>query len=186
VNRKERRRRLKEAQKQQRGTGVAVPLSAEVMRDAVDAGVVEPQPQVLRPTPKREQQVMVQAQMMSYSGPLPHPAILRGFNDIVPGSADRIIAQFEEQGRHRRKQESRVISHNLFSSTLGQVLAFILFMTLAVGGGWLIHDGKSLEGSGAIVTGIGAAIWALHGARKEKQRDLEEKRAAGKTVARRR
>jgi uncharacterized membrane protein len=183
VNRKDRRRQRKQAE-QQRGTGVAVPLSARVMQDAVDAEVVQPQPQVLRGTPKNSE-VRFQAQMMSYSGPLPHPAILKGYNDVVPGSADRIITQFEEQGRHRRKQESRVITHNLFSSTLGQVLAFVLFMTLAVGGGWLIYTGKSLEGSAAIVGGIGAAIWALHGARKEKQKDLTEKRSAGKAVARR-
>lgn len=125
----------------------------------------------------------MQAEM--YSGPLPHPAILKGYNDVVPGSADRIITQFEEQGRHRRKQESRVITHNLFSATLGQILAFVFFMTVAVGGGWLILEGKSLEGTGAVITGLASAVWVLRGARKAKEEDLAEKRSAGQAPERR-
>lgn len=181
MSRKE-RRLLKRLEKQ-RGAAKAVPLSAEVMQDAVDAGVQGQTSQSVSGARGRSNQVIFQAQM--YSGPLPHPDILRAYNEIVPGSADRIITQFEEQGRHRRNQEHRVVSHNLFSSTLGQVLAFVLFMTLAVGGGWLIYQGKSLEGSGAIAAGIGSAIWVLSGARKAKEQDLNEKRSAGKAVARR-
>ena len=152
--------------------------------DAADAELVEQPPQVVQALPpKQQQQLLIQAQR--FSGPLPHPAILKGYDEVVPGSANRIMTQFEEQGRHRRKQESRVISHRLFSSALGQILSFVVFMTLAVGGGWLIYQGKSVEGSGAIVTGIGAAIWALHGARKEQKQQTSEKREAGKTVVRR-
>lgn len=170
-----------------------VPLSAEVRQDVADAGIdveliaQQPQPavQTVRAAPpERRGQIVMQAEM--HSGPLPHPAILKGYNDVVPGSADRIITQFEEQGRHRRKQESRVISHNLFSASLGQVLAFVFFMTIAVGGGWLIYAGKSLEGSGALVAGLASAIWVLRGAKKAKEEDLEEKRSAGKSLERRR
>src|SRR5687768_13622143 len=42
----------------------------------------------------------------TYSGPIPPPAILRGYEDIVPGSADRIMGWAESQTKHRHKLET--------------------------------------------------------------------------------
>ena len=42
----------------------------------------------------------------SYAGPLPHPQILAGYNQVIPGSADRIIQQAEDQAKHRQRVES--------------------------------------------------------------------------------
>jgi hypothetical protein len=38
----------------------------------------------------------------SFQGPLPHPQILSQYDQIVPGSAERIISQWESQSRHRQ------------------------------------------------------------------------------------
>ena len=45
----------------------------------------------------------------SWSGPLPSPRSLREFEDIVPGSADRLITMVEKQGNHRMEIEKRVV-----------------------------------------------------------------------------
>jgi len=45
----------------------------------------------------------------SWSGPLPSPASLREFEEIVPGSADRLITMVEKQGNHRMEIEKRVV-----------------------------------------------------------------------------
>jgi len=38
-----------------------------------------------------------------FSGPLPHPEILRSYNDVIPGSGERIMKVFEKQQEHRMK-----------------------------------------------------------------------------------
>ena len=42
----------------------------------------------------------------SYSGPIPWPAVLKGYEGIVPGSADRIMGRAESQTRHRHQLEA--------------------------------------------------------------------------------
>ena len=39
----------------------------------------------------------------SFSGPIPPPNIIKGYEEILPGSADRIIAMAENQSKHRQK-----------------------------------------------------------------------------------
>lgn len=171
-------RRSRDKRRQERGAELA-PLST-----SVPEGIVVEQPLQAQPV-RRPPQAGPVVQFQHYEGPLPHPSTLRGFEEVVPGSADRIITQFEEQGRHRRKQENRVISHNLLSSTLGQIFAFVLFMTIAVGGGYLIQEGKDIAGGSAIVASLVSAAYVLRSARKAKQKDLDDKKNAGKAVARR-
>ncbi len=51
--------------------------------------------------------------MELYAGPLPHPEILEKFEQILPGSADRILKQAEAQTLHRIELEkkSRIIRY---------------------------------------------------------------------------
>lgn len=44
--------------------------------------------------------------MQQWSGPLPPPAALDQFNQIVPGGAERIIAMVEREQAHRIEMES--------------------------------------------------------------------------------
>lgn len=51
---------------------------------------------------------MVTAQEMTteeYRGPLPPPRLLREFDEAVPGSAAKIIANWQDEGSHRRQLE---------------------------------------------------------------------------------
>ena len=61
-----------------------------------------------------------------FAGPLPHPDILRKFNEVVPGSAERIIHMAEEQSAHRKELEKMVIVSDISRSKWGQILGFIL------------------------------------------------------------
>lgn len=185
----------RKAQKElERGTHTVVPLSAEVTQDAHDAGIAPEiiEPQVIqgrslndRRSGERRTQLLMQAS--SFSGPLPPPDLLRGYDEVVPGCADRIITQFEEQGRHRRKQESRVISHRLFSSTFGQILAFLLLLSIIGAGTFLAYSGKEVAGFGTIATAVAGAAGVLILAKKAQEKDLAEKREPepGKAVQRR-
>lgn len=59
----------------------------------------------------------------NWSGPIPPPSILRDFDDIIPGCAERIIAQFELEGAHRRQMEDRAQRFRIREAHIGQVLA---------------------------------------------------------------
>ena len=69
-------------------------------------------------------------QVQSFTGPLPHPDILKKFDEIVPGAAERIIKMAEEQSEHRRGLEKSVISSDISRSKWGQILGFFI----AIGG----------------------------------------------------
>ncbi|SRR5579884_1907862 len=63
---------------------------------------------------------------MSFSGPVPPPDMLRSYNEIVPGAAERIMNLFEEQVRHRHAMERFTAENDARQSFLGLVLGFII------------------------------------------------------------
>ncbi|SJM94995.1 DUF2335 domain-containing protein [Crenothrix polyspora] len=50
-----------------------------------------------------------------YQGAVPHPDILRGIDQVVPGAAERLIKIAEEESEHRRKIEIMAIDANIYS-----------------------------------------------------------------------
>lgn len=79
------------------------------------------------------------------SGPIPHPTILKGYEEVLPGSADRILSMTEKEGEHRRKIETELVKNDNIRSYLGQIAGF----TIAIVG---------LGGS--IYLGINDKVWA--------------------------
>lgn len=120
-------------------------------------------------------------QMSSYAGPLPHPDILRQFEEIVPGAAERIFTQFEEQSAHRRAMEAQVIRSNAFSQRLGSISASLIGI-LGVGGGiWLTYAGKNLAGLASVIATL-AALTGVYLAQQAKQsKERQQKKNSGDT-----
>lgn len=58
-----------------------------------------------------------------WQGPLPPPGALEEFDRIVPGSAARIIDQFEKEAEHRRTLEDRDARLIVRDTHIGQFLA---------------------------------------------------------------
>lgn len=50
---------------------------------------------------------------VSFEGPIPPPSLLREYNAIVPGAAERILALAENEGRHRQSLESKAVDANI-------------------------------------------------------------------------
>lgn len=83
-----------------------------------------------------QQQHNVTIQEHQYSGPIPPPEILSGFEQIVPGAAERILAMAEENGKHQREMEKAAIT---FASdtvkrgqTYGLIIGIFAFITCIV------------------------------------------------------
>jgi len=111
-----------------------------------------------------------------FQGPLPHPEILAGYDRVLPGAADRIIAMAESNQRHRQTLEATVIPAGVRSERLGQVLGFILYIATLASGTYLVSMGKSTEGVTEMLSSTGAFIALYIKGQIEKKRELRGKR----------
>jgi uncharacterized membrane protein len=114
-------------------------------------------------------------------GPLPPPELLRGYEQICPGGADRIIKMAEVEGDHRRRMEKTALDAQIESmrrgyseARLGQIFAFAIATIFLAGGSYVAVQGQpltgSLFGSVGLVGIVSAFIWG----RAKEQKPEEE------------
>ena len=115
--------------------------------------------------PKREEtveQVVARVIQSEFSGPIPPPNIIKGYEEVVPGSANRIIAMAEKQSEHRQEMERVMINAEARDSLLGVLFAFILGTLCIVASIIIVINVPESAGaiSGALLgaTGIGSII----------------------------
>ncbi len=101
---------------------------------------------------------IIQQEVTAFRGPLPPPDILEGFERIVPGSARTIIENFDQQSKHRREIESKVIDVKNTAALRGQWIGGGLALVIAGMGFYLALVGKSSEAITAIVAPIAGVV----------------------------
>lgn len=80
----------------------------------------------------------------TYSGPIPPPSMLRGYEEVVPGSAKSLFDIFIKQARHRMELEKKVIEADIQRANWGLLaglvvsLAFLAASTAMVLGGFQV------------------------------------------------
>jgi len=116
----------------------------------------------------------------SFSGPLPSPDILRQFNDVVPGAAERIIKMAEEQSAHRKELEKSVINSDITRSKWGQILGFIIAISgLAVSAIVGVYGNAyagGIIGVGTLASLVGVFMYGSKTRSKEREtKNLKEK-----------
>ena len=62
----------------------------------------------------------------SFSGPIPPPKILKGYNEVLKDGAERVVAMAERQLSHRIQLEDYAVKEELKQSKIGQIFGFIL------------------------------------------------------------
>lgn len=102
---------------------------------------------------KEKGKLLFRAAKQTFSGPLPHPEILAGYEKVCPGAADRIIKMAENQMGHRHEIESSFLKAHSRNSKLGIIFAFILCL-LSIAGG-IICVALDKQVSGLILGGAG-------------------------------
>jgi uncharacterized membrane protein len=97
--------------------------------------------------------------------------VLNAYEQVKPGTIDRIFAMAESQSQHRQYIERTVVEGNIHVQKLGPWLGFIIAMTVIVGGFWLIYLGKDILGAAAVIGSlaslVGAFVWGK--VRQDKQ-----------------
>lgn len=114
----------------------------------------------------------------SFSGPLPPPEMLRKYEEVIPGSADRIISMAERQGEHRQGLELRVVSSNITNEKIGMIFGFIICLVAISGGIYAIIQGKSAAGLVAIITPLVALAGVFVYGKSRQLKDLDQRRQA--------
>ena len=81
-----------------------------------------------------------------FSGPLPPPAILAQYDQIVPGSAATILARSEKQSDHRMSLEAYVIPKQQDQSARGQHYGLIVALTGIIASVIMVLSGHDVAG----------------------------------------
>lgn len=127
-----------------------------------EQGVVseEENQEIVQMAQNEVKKVVAEVVQSEFSGPIPPPSIIEGYERILPGSADRIIAMAEKQSLHRQKMEDIMIKSESRDSFLGVVFAFLLgigCIIAAVIMVFLVPEGVSTVAGALLgVTGIGS------------------------------
>ncbi len=100
-----------------------------------------------------------------FSGPIPPPNIIKGYEEVLPGSANRILEMAERQAEHRQKMEYMMIHAESRDSLLGIMFAFVLgigcIITAVVTVITFPQNAGVISGAVIGVTGIGSIITAF-------------------------
>lgn len=92
-----------------------------------------------------------------YAGPLPHPGFLGAYEDILPGSADRILAMVEKQADHRMAVEKQWIESEDQIRKQGSKFGLVVALTGMLGSiclGVVGNTGASVVMSGGTLVGL--------------------------------
>jgi uncharacterized membrane protein len=107
-----------------------------------------------------------------FSGPIPPPELLAAYEQVCPGSADKIIQRFETQSEHRMRLERTVIIGNARRATAGLILGFVVCLVIVGGSIYLgLHGQPWLAGTlvtGALSAVVGTFVYGKESAKNER------------------
>ncbi len=120
-------------------------------------------------------EMIAQVNISSSSGPLPSPEILKAYDLVLPGLAERIVTQAENQSQHRMALEKTIIEGDSKRADRGQILGFILALTLIFSGVFLIRDDHDWAGTAIIGTGAASLVGTfVYGSNQRSNERLEK------------
>lgn len=109
---------------------------AEVVEGVLEGAGVDPKVRTM----------VVQSVRTSHKGPLPSPQTLAGYEQILPGCADRIVSMAEGEQAHRHAMDRKAVDTWASLARVGQIFAFIIAVVAIACGAVLVGMDKPLEG----------------------------------------
>jgi uncharacterized membrane protein len=120
----------------------------------------------------------VTQQSVTFSGPLPHPALLAKYNEVIPDGAERIMKMAERQSAHRESLEAQVVAGNIASQARGSIFAFILCLVAIIGWFALLFTGRNTVGLASIISSLAALASAFIYGKYQQSKERVEKAEA--------
>jgi uncharacterized membrane protein len=120
----------------------------------------------------------ISASSHAYSSPIPPAEIAQAWENVVPGSAERMLAMAERQAAHRQRLESVAVEGGTKRSWYGLWLGFSIAVLFLIGCLVIIALGYGVEGTilGSIdIVGLsGVFVYARVDQRRERTEKSKE------------
>ncbi len=101
-------------------------------------------------------------------GPLPSPEVLKHYNEIIPGLAERIVQMAEAETQHRRAMESKIIDSQTSdlkkyrrAELFGQFFGLIIGCSAIFGAIYAATHGAQIAGAFIGTTGVTGLVTAF-------------------------
>jgi uncharacterized membrane protein len=85
---------------------------------------------------------------------LPAPETLQAYNNVIAGSAETILALLEKEQQHRHAMEEKLAQVQQSGMYFGQVLSFVVAMTVVIGSVVLGLNGRTELAAGLGFIGL--------------------------------
>lgn len=103
-----------------------------------------------------------------WQGPLPPPAVLKQYDAVIDGLAERLVSTMEREQSHRHAMEREMLrTHNAMYSR-GQFIAGLVAITCIASGFVLGTQGHTSIAIAFVTSGLGQVVIAFLGERKDK------------------
>jgi uncharacterized membrane protein len=92
-----------------------------------------------------------------FQGPVPPPEYFRGYEEVLPGAADRILRMAEREQEHRIMWEQEALRAEARNSVLGMKFGFgalIILILGAMGAAFLEMQPLALALTGTVLVGV--------------------------------
>ncbi len=123
-----------------------------------------PQAQIKTAASSAAPQEVVYEELRMRQGPLPDPAEIQRYDELISNGADRIMAQWEAETAHRHKMQSRHQILPFYDQIAGRIIALVFsFGCLAVAAfaiSYGMHIVAGIFGGAMIISGIRAFLKA--------------------------
>lgn len=111
----------------------------------------------------------------SFSGPIPPPSMLKEYDEVLPGMADRILKMAENQSSHRLQIEHKVVIGEITRAQLGMRCAFFIAVLGLVLGTILAATGYVATGSSFAGVPLATIVIAFLYSTNQKRKERAEK-----------
>ena len=112
--------------------------------------------------------ITYQASTQLSQGPLPSPEILKHYNSVIPGLADRIVAMAEAEAAHRREIEKKIIETQASdmarfrrAELCGQIFGLLIGLTALIGAVYAAVNHAQVAASFIGTTGVTGLVTAF-------------------------
>lgn len=112
----------------------------------------------------------------TFVSPLPPPAILKEYEDILKGSADRLFSMVETQANHRMSIEKTIIKGDIWRSFTGLGAGFIIAIFGLGGAFFLGLQDKTVASGFMSIGGLSGlvSVFVMQNNNKEESNSKEE------------
>jgi uncharacterized membrane protein len=150
---------------------------ADKMDESEDDNIIEPiskeATEILEELPAKEREVAERAIHLalqySYRGPIPHPSIITPWEEILPGSADRILKMAEKEQANQHDGRMKRLNADILYERLGLATAFSIAVITICGALYVIIIGKDATGLNILLGSLAALVGLFIAARWNKR-----------------